>query len=57
MIVNMCEINGTNIIFGHQFVKAIHHLTFTFMQPPRMFNKMCHDWCVGVHKIGISGGP
>ena len=49
MIVNMCEINRKEIIFGHQFVKAIHHLTFTFMQPRRMFNKMCYDWCAGVH--------
>ena len=24
MIVNMCEINRKKIIFGHQFVKAIH---------------------------------
>ena len=26
MIDNMCEINRKKIIFGHQFVKAIHHL-------------------------------
>ena len=49
MIVNMCEINRKKIIFGRQFVKPIHNLTFTVIQPRRMFNKMCYGWCAGVH--------
>ena len=53
MIVNMCEEIRKKIIFGRQFVKATHNLTFTVIQPRRMFNKMCYAWCAGVHYIGM----
>ena len=36
MIVNMYEYK---IIFGHQFVNAIQNVTFTVIQPRRMFKK------------------
>ena len=49
MMVNMCEEIRKKIIFGRQFVKATHNLTFTVIQPRRMFNKMCYAWCAGVH--------
>lgn len=29
------------IIFGHQFVNAIQNVTFTVIQPRRMFNVLC----------------
>ena len=36
MIVNMYEYK---IIFGHQFLNAIQNVTFTVIQPRRMFKK------------------
>ena len=56
MIVNMCEINrkqNHHFSFGHQFVNSIQNVTFTVIQPRRMFNKMCYGWCAGVHWIGM----